>query len=80
VSGLSESLQRLLEIAGARTVALVDVGTGMVAGRPPEHGSVLLMLRPGSGAHRQPDRQAGSRRAEGGGRTTEGEGRGARDS
>jgi hypothetical protein len=45
------------------------------AARPPERGSVLRMLRPGSGAHRQPDRQAGSRRAEGGGRTTDGEGR-----
>jgi hypothetical protein len=32
VSGLSESLQRILEIEGARTVALVDVGTGMVVG------------------------------------------------
>lgn len=30
MSGLSESLQRILEIEGARTVALVDVGTGMV--------------------------------------------------
>jgi hypothetical protein len=49
--------------------------TGQPAARPPERGSVLRMLRPGSGAHRQPDRQAGSRRAEGGGRTTDGEGR-----
>jgi len=50
--------------------------TGQPAARPPERGSVLRMLRPGSGAHRQPDKQAGSRRAEdGGGRTTEGEGR-----
>jgi len=32
VPGLSESLQRILEIEGARTVALVDVGTGMVVG------------------------------------------------
>ena len=32
MSGLSESLQRILEIEGARTVALVDVGTGMVVG------------------------------------------------
>jgi hypothetical protein len=30
VSGLSESLHRILEIDGARTVALVDVGTGMI--------------------------------------------------
>jgi hypothetical protein len=30
VSGLSESLHRVLEIDGARTVALVDVGTGMI--------------------------------------------------
>jgi hypothetical protein len=49
--------------------------TGQPAGRPPERGSMLRMLLPGSGAHRQPDRQAGSRRAEGSGRTTEGEGR-----
>ncbi|MGH3395031.1 MAG: hypothetical protein ACRDPO_10105 [Streptosporangiaceae bacterium] len=30
MSGLSESLHRILEIDGARTVALVDVGTGMI--------------------------------------------------
>jgi hypothetical protein len=30
VSGLSESLQRVLEVDGARTAAVVDVGTGMV--------------------------------------------------
>jgi hypothetical protein len=30
VSGLSESLHQILGIDGARTVALVDVGTGMV--------------------------------------------------
>jgi hypothetical protein len=49
--------------------------TGQPAARPPERGSVLRMLRPGSGAHRQPDKQAGTRRAEGGGRMTDGEGR-----
>jgi len=49
--------------------------TGQPAARPPERGSVLRMLRPGSGAHRQPDKQAGPRRADGGGRTIEGEGR-----
>lgn len=32
VSGLSESLRQVLEIDGARTVALVDVGTGMIVG------------------------------------------------
>ena len=32
MSGLSESLQRILEIEGARAVALFDVGTGMVVG------------------------------------------------
>lgn len=30
--GLSESLRQVLEIDGARTVALVDVGTGMIVG------------------------------------------------
>jgi hypothetical protein len=32
VSGLYESLQQILEIEGARSAALVDVGTGMVVG------------------------------------------------
>jgi hypothetical protein len=30
VVGLSESLRRVLDVAGARTAALVDIGTGMV--------------------------------------------------
>lgn len=32
VPGLHESLQQILGVEGARTVALVDVGTGMVVG------------------------------------------------
>jgi hypothetical protein len=30
VSGLNESLRQILAVAGARTAALVDIGTGMV--------------------------------------------------
>jgi hypothetical protein len=30
VAGLSESLRRVLDVAGVRTAALVDIGTGMV--------------------------------------------------
>jgi hypothetical protein len=39
VSGLSESLRRVLEVDGARTAAVLDVGTGMivsVAGDEPD--------------------------------------------
>jgi hypothetical protein len=41
VSGLSESLHRILEIDGARTVALVDVGTGMIVDSAGEEPSGL---------------------------------------
>jgi hypothetical protein len=40
VSGLDESLRAVLDVGGARTVALVDVGTGMIVAaagdEPPE--------------------------------------------
>lgn len=66
VSDLSESLHRILEIDGARTVALVDVGTGMIvdsvgeepAGLPEAAASLADEARLASAAA-GPDRSGG---------------------